>query len=87
MLIDFVEKARHVGFNLGFQGCGQHPTGPFGHQGVEPTRQLRVRGLLNMYSQHRRSFLPACHRQRSCLCQTGRYAASPFRWCIHRYWL
>jgi hypothetical protein len=31
--------------------------------------------------------VPACHRQRSCLCQTGRYAASPFRWYIHRYWL
>ena len=39
-------------------------TGPFGHQGVEADRQLRARGLLNMYSQYRRSFLPAFNRQR-----------------------
>ena len=39
-----------------------------------------LQGIVNMYSQHRRSFLLACHHQRSCLCQTGRFAASPFRW-------
>ena len=85
MLVNFMDQTRDVGLDLGFEGGGQHPAGPFGHDGVQPSRQLRARGLVNMYSQHRRSFLPACHRQRSCLCQTGRYAASPFRWCIHRF--
>jgi hypothetical protein len=40
-----------------------------------------------MYSQHRRSFLPASHRRRTCFGQTGRYAASPLKSRIHRYWL
>ena len=85
VLVDLMDQARDVALDLGLEGGGQHPPRPFGHQLVEPARQLRARGLVNMYSQHRRSFLPASHRQRTCLCQTGRYAAPPFRWCIHRF--
>jgi hypothetical protein len=35
MLVDFSEKARDVGVHLGFKGCGQHPVGSFGHDGIE----------------------------------------------------
>jgi hypothetical protein len=87
VLVALFGETRYVGVYLGFEGGGQHPASPFSHDGVQPYRQLRARGLINMYSQHRRSFLPASQRQRSCLCQTGRYAASPLKSRIHRYWL
>ena len=64
VLVPLVSEGRHVGVDLGLEGCGQHPPGPLGHQLVQRGRQLRVRDLLNMYSQHWRSFLPAFHRQR-----------------------
>jgi hypothetical protein len=31
-----MDQARHVGVDLGFEGCGQHPPGPFGHDSSSP---------------------------------------------------
>ena len=56
-LVALVGQRGHVGIDLGLEGGGQHPPRPLRHQLVQRGRRLRVRGLLNMYSQHRRSFL------------------------------
>ena len=47
----------HVGVDLGLEGGSQHAPRTFSDQFVQRGRQLRVRGLINMYSQHWRSFL------------------------------
>jgi hypothetical protein len=86
VLVQLSGEARHVGVYLGFEGGSQHAPCPFGHDCIKTNGEFRVRGAINLHSQHRRSFLPASHRRRTCFGRTGRYAASPFRWCIHRYW-
>ena len=57
LFVPLVGQADQVGVDLGLEGSGQHPPGPFGDQFVQGGLQLRARGLLNMYSQHWRSFL------------------------------
>src|SRR5664279_4289322 len=57
VLSDLAGEARQAGVDLGFQGCGQHAACSLGHDHIEAARQLRARGLINTYSQHRRSFL------------------------------
>src|ERR1019366_5628098 len=88
LVIALLGERGHIGIDLSVQGGGQHPPCTLGHQFVQRGGQLRVRGRLNMYSQHWRSFLAGVPPPASpCFVQRGRYVAPSVRWCIHKFWL
>jgi len=62
--VQLLGEGGHVALDLGFEGGHQHPAGALPDDLVEPAGGFRLRVDFSQYSQHRRSFPPACHRQR-----------------------
>ena len=85
--VAFVRQGGDVAVRLGLERRGQHPPRSFPADLVQPERQLRAGVLIGNYSQHRRSFLAGAGNAGLLFGQRGRYAASPIRWPIHKFWL
>src|SRR5713101_4006361 len=67
--------------------AAEHPTRAFPTDLIQTRGQLRARGLLSNYLQHRRSFLAGIGVPATLLDQAGRYAAPSNRPAIHNFWL
>ena len=84
---DLVGQRLDVAVGLGFQRRRQHAARALAADLVQRRAQLRARGFVTYYLQHRRSFLAGIAVPAALVGQVGRYAAPSNGPAIHNFWL
>ena len=87
VLVERIRQALDVRVDLRLERSREHPTRALPTDLIQPRRQLRARGLVSNYLQHRRSFLAGIRVPALLVGQAGRYAAPSNRPAIHNFGL
>jgi len=86
-LVDLLGERLDIAVRFGLERGGEHPTRALPADLVQAPAQLRARGFVSNYLQHRRSFLASIRVPAVLVDQAGRYAAPSNGPAIHNFWL
>ncbi len=87
VLVHLAGQRLDIAVGFGFQRRRQHALRALPADLVQARAQLRARGLVSYYLQHRRSFLAGIRVPAVLVGQAGRYAAPSNKPAIHNFWL